>query len=225
MSLAESISDGMERIQKEIDRVLKSRHGVEAQERLYQAKVAVAGAGGMGSHTALSLARAGIGHIHLIDFDKVELGNLHRQQYFMRHIGMPKVEALKSLILEVNPFLDIRTSEVVVSEENICELFVDADIIIEAFDQPEAKAMLVNGVLELFPEKQLIACSGMAGYSDGNKIRTRKVSRNFYLCGDEEAGVETEGTLFSTRVSICAGHAANQAIELILDKRKKQTEA
>lgn len=218
MGLAESISDGMERIEKEIDHVLKSRHGEKAQERLYRTTVAIAGVGGMGSNVALSLARAGTGHIHLIDFDKVDLGNLHRQQYFMRHLGMPKVEAMKSLIMEIHPFLDIRTSEVVVSEENICELFEDADIIIEAFDKPEAKAMLVNGVLELFPEKKLIACSGMAGYADGNKIRTRKAGRNFYLCGDEESDVEKEGTLFASRVSICAGHAANQAIELILNE-------
>ena len=65
----------------------------------------------------------------------------------------------------------------------------------------------------------MIACSGMAGYSDANKITTRKITENFYICGDGRAGVETEGTLFASRVSVCAGHAANKAIQLILGQK------
>ena len=207
------------KLRQDVDRCLKERHGEENQGLLYAAHIAVAGAGGMGSHAAVALARAGVGHIHLIDFDRVDLSNLHRQQYFMRHVGMMKVEALKSILLEINPFLEISISECRVTEENCGELLGDADIVIEAFDDPNAKAMLVNELLERFPEKKVIACSGMAGYSDANKITTRKITENFYICGDGRAGVETEGTLFASRVSVCAGHAANKAIQLILGQK------
>ena len=208
-----------ERLGREIDRCLRKRHGDQNQERLYTARIAVAGAGGMGSHAAVCLARAGVGHIRLLDFDRVDLSNLHRQQYFMKHVGMPKVEALRSILLEIDPFLDVSVYEGRVTEENCRELFADADIIIEAFDDPEAKAMLVNELLEQFPDKKVIACSGMAGYSDANQITTRKLTENFYLCGDGKADVETEGTLFASRVSVCAGHAANKAIQLILEQK------
>ena len=204
---------------EEMHLALQERHGAELQARFDAGRVAVCGLGGLGSNVAIALARAGVGRLHLIDFDRVDLSNLHRQQYFMRHVGMMKVEALKSILLEINPFLEISISECRVTEENCGELLGDADIVIEAFDDPNAKAMLVNELLERFPEKKVIACSGMAGYSDANKITTRKITENFYICGDGRAGVETEGTLFASRVSVCAGHAANKAIQLILDQK------
>ena len=201
---------------REMDKALRERHGDAAQEKLYQAHAAIAGAGGIGSLTAFLLARAGVGHLHLIDFDEVELSNLHRQQYRLSDLGEKKVVALKNQLLEINPFLDIQTSCVTVTEQNMGSLFREADLIIEAFDCPEAKAMLVNYVLLHFPDKYLIANSGMAGYSDSNRIHTRKCMKNFYICGDESSDVRQEGTLFASRVSICAGHAANLAIQLMI---------
>ena len=80
---------------------------------------------------------------------------MNRQQYFMEHIGMYKTDALKSLLLKINPYLDIRTDCVKVTEANLKELFEDAQIVCEAFDNPEAKAMLVNGILEYFRKRSL----------------------------------------------------------------------
>ena len=139
---------------------------------------------GLGSNVAYALARIGVGHLHLIDFDVVDITNLNRQQYFMEHLGMYKTDALKSLLLKINPYLDIQTDCVKVTEENIVDLLGDEPIICEAFDRPEAKAMLVNGVLEHFPEKKLVSATGMAGYGSSNTIRTKRLMKNFYLCGD-----------------------------------------
>ena len=133
---------------EEIEAALNERHSPEKQKLLSQGQVTIAGLGGLGSNVAYSLARIGVGHLHLIDFDVVDITNLNRQQYFMEHIGMPKTDALKSLLLKINPYLDIRTDCVKVTEDNLKELFKDATIICEAFDNPEAKAMLVNGILE-----------------------------------------------------------------------------
>lgn len=201
---------------EEITAALNERHTAEKQKLLSQGKVTIAGLGGLGSNVAYSLARIGVGHLHLIDFDVVDITNLNRQQYFMEHIGMPKTDALKSLLLKINPYLDIRTDCVKVTEDNLKELFKDATIICEAFDNPEAKAMLVNGILEYFPEKKLMSATGMAGYESSNTICTKRMMKNFYLCGDRVSEVTPGHGLMAPRVAICAGHEANMITRLLL---------
>lgn len=202
---------------EEVQEALRCRHTSGIQERLNKGRVAISGLGGLGSNVASALARIGVGHLHLIDFDRVDLTNLNRQQYFMRHVGMYKTDALREQLLEINPYLDIRTDCVRVREENIKELFAEDDIICEAFDVPENKAMLVNGVLEQFSDKIIVSASGMAGYGDSNTIRTRKVAGRFYLCGDETSDSGTGTGLMAPRVSICAGHEANLIAQLLID--------
>lgn len=201
---------------EQINEALYERHTREIQELLSRGNVAIAGLGGLGSNIAYSLARIGVGHLHLIDFDVVDITNLNRQQYFIEHLGMYKTDALKSLLQKINPYLDIHTDCVKVTEENLTELFKDNDIICEAFDCPEAKAMLVNGILEHFPEKKLVSASGMAGYESSNTIRTRRITRNFYLCGDRTTESVPGKGLMAPRVAICAAHQANMITRLIL---------
>ena len=201
---------------EEIKAALEERHSPEIQEKLSAGRVAIAGLGGLGSNVAYSLTRIGVGHLHLIDFDVVDITNLNRQQYFMEHLGMPKTDALESLLKKINPYLDIQTDCVRVTEDNIRELFGEWDIVCEAFDDPDAKAMLVNGILEHFPEKKLVSASGMAGFGSSNTIVTRKVTDNFYLCGDRVSAPEYGRGLMAPRVAICAAHEANMITRLIL---------
>ena len=111
--------------------------------------------------------------------------------------------------------MEVATSTVRVTEENIPSLLADADVICEAFDKAEAKAMLVNSVLEHFPDKWLVSGNGMAGKDSANLIRTRRIGRRFVLCGDGVSDVETSGTLFSARVMACAAHEALAVIRII----------
>ena len=104
---------------EEIYTALDERHSPETQKLLSAGNVAIAGLGGLGSNVAYALARIGVGHLHLIDFDVVDITNLNRQQYFMEHIGMYKTDALKSLLLKINPYLDIRTDCVKVTDDNL----------------------------------------------------------------------------------------------------------
>lgn len=201
---------------EQIYEALNERHSPETQAKLSDGRVAVAGLGGLGSNVAFALARIGVGHLHLIDFDVVDLTNLNRQQYFIEHVGLPKTDALKSELFRINPYLDIRTDCVRVTASNLLELFRKDDIICEAFDVPEAKAMLINGILEHYPEKKLISASGMAGYESSNLIHTRKVTRGFYLCGDEVTEAEYGRGLMAPRVAICAAHEANMITRLLL---------
>ncbi|WP_195268360.1 sulfur carrier protein ThiS adenylyltransferase ThiF [Eubacterium sp. 1001713B170207_170306_E7] len=199
-----------------LEEQLCARHTPGVYQKVRKARVAVAGLGGLGSSIALSLARTGVGTLHLVDFDVVEPSNLNRQQYRISHLGMPKAEALKQEIAEINPFVRVEAETLRVTEENAPALFKEDPIVCEAFDSPEVKAMLVSTLLSQYPEKALVAASGMAGYGSGNTIRTRRVMGNFYLCGDGETAAQTGCGLMAPRVSICAGHQANMILRLIL---------
>lgn len=201
---------------EEIREALVERHSEEVQSKLDEAKVAIAGLGGLGSNIAFFLTRIGIGHLHLIDFDRVDITNLNRQQYRMEHIGRYKTEALLEELREINPYLEVETDCVRVTDENVGTLFHNEDIICEAFDRPEAKAMLVSGVGEYYPDKILVTASGMAGYGRSNEIVTRKINEHFYLCGDAHTEPVKGRGLMAPRVAICAAHQANLITELII---------
>ena len=205
---------------EEIYAALNERHSPEIQEILSAGNVAIAGLGGLGSNVAYSLTRIGVGHLHLIDFDVVDVTNLNRQQYFMEHVGMYKTEALKSLLMKINPYIEIKTDCVRVTEDNIKELFCDNDIICEAFDNPDAKALLVNGIMEYFPEKKLVSASGMAGFGSSNSIVTKRITKNFYLCGDRVTAPSYGNGLMAPRVAVCAAHEANMITRLILGEEE-----
>ncbi|MGN0144201.1 MAG: sulfur carrier protein ThiS adenylyltransferase ThiF [Clostridium sp.] len=202
--------------QDEFEALMCARHTPHVFEKVKKAHVAVAGLGGLGSNVAISLARTGIGHLHLIDFDIVEPSNLNRQQYKIKHLGMFKTEALKSEIEEINPFIEVAVDTVKVTPDNIQSLFENEDIVCEAFDNPMAKSMIVNNFMERFPDKKLVSASGMAGFESSNTIVTKKITNNFYLCGDGTTSAQVGRGLMAPRVSICAGHEANAILRLIL---------
>lgn len=209
--------------QEEIYAALCQRHGKALQDKLQEAKVAIAGLGGLGSNIAIGLARIGVGQLHLVDFDRVDLTNLNRQHYFINHLGQHKTEALKKQILEINPYIRVSTDCLKITASNVATLFSDADIICEAFDVPENKAMLVNTVLEQLPDKWLVSGNGMAGYGKSNSIQTKAIMSKFYLCGDNISSNEAQ-PLMAPRVAICAGHEANMVAELIIEHLGKEAE-
>ena len=194
---------------------LISRHGAELQQRFSSATVAVCGLGGLGSNIAISLARAGIGQLILIDFDRVDITNLHRQQYKANQIGCYKADALAENLKEIAPYVQIQGITARIMEKNAAELLKDADIVCEAFDNAEAKAMLVNGVLEQLPNCYLVAASGMAGMDTPNSIRTRKIMKRFYLCGDGISDVADAMSLVAPRVMLCAAHQAHTVLRIL----------
>ncbi len=200
---------------EEMYQALSERHGAELQKKISAARVAVCGLGGLGSNIAIALARAGVGHLHLIDFDRVDITNLNRQQYFVRQLGLLKTDALQETLTDIAPYCDITTNSVKITEENFVQLLEKEDIICEAFDCSEAKAMLVNGVLERFPEKYLLSSSGMAGFGSANTIVTRHVFQHFYLCGDGMSDVNDGIGLVSSRVLACAAHEAHMVIRIL----------
>ncbi len=203
---------------EEMIKALEERHGKELQKKFSASTVAVCGLGGLGSNIALSLARAGIGRLILIDFDRVDISNLHRQQYKASQTGRFKTEALCENLKEIAPYIEFQTHTVRITESNIEKLVKDADIICEAFDNAEVKAMLTNTVLEKMPDKYLVAASGMAGLGSANNIKTRRITKRFYLCGDEVSDIKDGIGLVSSRVMLCAAHQAHTVLRILANE-------
>lgn len=202
----------------EMLRAFEERHGKELQKKFLAATVAVCGLGGLGSNISVALARAGIGKLILIDYDKVDVTNLHRQQYKANQIGLNKTDALSQNLKEISPYIELETHTVHMTAVNSPELLQSADIVCEAFDSANEKAMIANTVLEKLPEKFLVSASGMAGLGSGNLIKTRKISKRFYICGDGISDVNECNGLFSSRVMLCAAHQSNTVLRILSEQ-------
>ena len=189
------IKKGIMPNKEELEELMVSRHTPGIHEKLKRIKVLIAGCGGLGSNIAISLGRIGVGSISLVDFDIVEPSNLNRQQYYIEDIGEFKVTALKRNLIRINPFIKI-----------------------EAFDNPDYKALLANYVLSNMKEKFLISSSGMAGFYDSNLIKTKQITDKFYICGDLVNEAKEGCGLMAPRVAICANHMANLVIDIAINK-------
>ena len=200
----------------EIYKALCQRHTAEKQEKLKNARVAVAGLGGLGSHVSIALARLGVGHLRLIDYDVVDITNIFRQCYLLRHIGQYKTDCLKTQSAEINPYIKVETVTKKITQENVMDLVGDSDIVCEALDRKESKAMLINEIMEHCEDKIVVAGSGMAGTDSANRIVTRKITPRFYVCGDGVSALEDGLQLMAPRVALCAMHEANMIMRLLL---------
>ena len=202
---------------KEEDLLKRNVKGIS--KKLKKTRVCILGLGGLGSNVAVLLTRSGIGYLKLVDFDIVEASNLNRQQYRVSHIGMKKTEAMKSIIKEINPFVETEVLDIKIDRKNIYSTVGDIEIVVEAFDRAETKAMLMEELL-INTNKIVVSASGMAGLGSANEIVTRKIKDNFYLVGDNYSDYEEYLGIMSTRVMICAAHQANMVLRLILGEEK-----
>ena len=204
--------------EQELTDALIERVGQKRQKLLQDSTVAICGLGGLGSNIAISLARAGVGTLILIDFDRVDITNLNRQQYKASQLGMEKSKALAENIREINPYIRLICHTARITAENLPALAGQAQVVCEAFDNAEEKSMLTEAVLTQLPGAVLVAASGMAGLGDPNEIRTRRISRRFYLCGDGSSDVDTLGSLFAPRVMLCAAHQATTVLRILTEQ-------
>jgi sulfur carrier protein ThiS adenylyltransferase len=189
-------------------------------KHLARFRVGIAGAGGLGSNCAAALARSGVGTLVIADYDTVEETNLNRQFYFLRQVGMVKVEALKKNIELINPSIKTVVHEAILDSENIPVIFRDCDVIIEAFDRAEMKEMIAETVLLKMPGTPLILGSGMAGWGKNEIIASRKMDDFLYICGDELTEASDENPPMAPRVGIVANMQANIAVELLMKMKR-----
>lgn len=189
--------------------------GSDNLNKIEDKTVLIVGVGGVGGYTATSLARSGIKNIIIIDFDKVDITNINRQQYIINQIGTYKTEALSKYLKQISPYINIIAHTEKLSYDNYEMLLNNADIICEAFDKAEEKSKLSDFVMENMPDKYLVCASGMAGIGSANSIKTRKITDHFYLCGDGVSDILKGDSLFSSRVMLCAAHQAHTVLRII----------
>ena len=188
----------------------------EIREHLAKFRVGIAGAGGLGSNSAVALARSGIGTLVLSDFDVVEEQNLYRQYYFADQIGMMKTIALKENIGRINPRVSLIVHQIKLNRENIPAIFSGCNVIIEAFDNSEMKVMLIETIQKKMPGIPVVVGSGMAGWGQNELIRSRKIDETLYVCGDESSEVSDNLPPLAPRVGIVANMQANIVIEILM---------
>lgn len=188
----------------------------EQRATLEKAKVGIAGAGGLGSNCAMHLVRAGIRRLVLCDFDVVSESNLNRQFYFRDQVGEKKVFALADNLRRIEADLELELHDVRLSAENLKATFADCDIVVEAFDGAEMKAVFLR---EMIPTgKRLVSASGMAGVGRSNAMRVQRMGHRLVMAGDGESGVSETSAPQSPRVGIAAAMEANSVMALLLNE-------
>jgi sulfur carrier protein ThiS adenylyltransferase len=205
---------------EELESLMMARHTPGVHQKIKRSIVGVAGLGGLGSVVATALARVGVGTLILVDFDVVEPSNLNRQQYFIHQIGMPKVEALQENLSKINPYVRVRPYNERLDRDNVERILKEADVVVEAFDRADEKAMLINAVSEKMPDKYIVAASGVAGYADNNQIKTVRFSSKIFIVGDQMTAAQPGVGLMAPRVGIAAHHQANTVLRILLGEEK-----
>lgn len=199
-----------------LEALMAARHTPGVHAILKGSVVGIAGAGGLGSAVAVALARVGVGTLLIADFDVVEPSNLNRQQFFVDQIGVPKVEALAENLARINPYVEVLPSLVRLNPENIPQVFGRAQILVEAFDRADQKAMLVGAWRRAFPTRPIVTATGLAGHHPSNTVLTRRIGQYLYVVGDQETAACPGTGLMAPRVGVAAHHQANAVLRLLL---------
>ena len=151
--------------------------GEEAVEKLQKARVAVFGIGGVGGYTLEALARAGVGQLDLIDSDTVSRSNINRQILATQStVGMPKVEAGKKRVLDINPDCVVRTWEIFYTPETADQFdFTQYDYIVDAIDTVTGKLQLIQRAHEC--GTPIISCMGTGNKLDASAFEVSDISK------------------------------------------------
>ena len=184
-------------------------------KKLRQSSVGIAGAGGLGSNVAMALARAGVGHLVIVDFDVVEEGNLSRQYYFLDQVGEPKVKALRANIGRAAKGVKVEAVQKRLLPGKMSQPFKNVDVVVEALDKAEIKTMFVKEVLAVLPGKPVVAASGVAGWGACERFELRRFAP-LYLVRDGLAKSSDEGVLLAPKVCAMANMQANVVLEILL---------
>ncbi|MCF7848986.1 MAG: sulfur carrier protein ThiS adenylyltransferase ThiF [Kiritimatiellales bacterium] len=200
----------------ELEALMAARHTPGVHEKIKTAVVGIAGLGGLGSAIAVALARIGIGRLILADFDVVEPSNLNRQQYFIDQLGLPKTDALRANLERINPYVRCETHTIMLTPENIPSTYAGVDVMVEAFDRADQKAMLIQTFGSVFPDTPIVAASGMAGYGPAETIGVHRPGKNVFIVGDHETAAAPGCGLMAPRVGVAAHMQANTVLRILL---------
>ncbi len=188
----------------------------EELEKLHTARVGIAGVGGLGSNVAMLLARSGVQEFVLIDDDVVDASNLNRQQFFPRHIGMRKVDAMEEILRDICPEIRVEKHCVRLEQENLQNFLNKAKYWIEALDAAQSKRLFVESAL--LSGCFTVSASGIAG-CDGPPMQKRHLGENLVIVGDFSSGIDKFPPL-APRVMQAAAMQADVMLGKILHTTK-----
>ncbi len=124
--------------------------GREGQERLSRAHVAVVGLGGLGTLVSMYLVGAGVGELTIIDYDTINITDLHRQLLYREEdIGKPKVEVATKRLRDINSAVKVRPVNEALTSENAEEVIKDVDVVVDALDNWLGRQVLNEAIVKL----------------------------------------------------------------------------
>jgi sulfur carrier protein ThiS adenylyltransferase len=185
-------------------------------EDLQNKTVGIAGCGGLGSNCAVALARVGVGHLIIVDFDIISESNLNRQYYFYDQIGRPKAETLKENIERINPLIKVTAINLKLDGQNLKDVFNDVDVLVEALDSSDQKQIIIETALQLWPERPLVIGIGIAGWGGSDMIHMKQYG-NLFICGDRVTEIGPEMPPLAPRVGIVSNMQANTVLQILLE--------
>ena len=164
--------------------------GEDGMRRLSDARVAVFGVGGVGGHLVQALARAGVGHITVIDDDVVSVSNINRQAVAMDStVGRPKVEVIVEQVRDINPACEVTPLRLFYTPENAETLdLARFDAIADCIDTVKAKVTLICRA----KEAGVYAISAMGA---GNKLDVYSTEEPLKIVADEQNGRHAPGSV------------------------------
>ena len=188
----------------------------EAIAKIAAVKIGIAGAGGLGSNCAQMLVRTGFRNLKIVDFDYIESSNLNRQFFFSHQIGLPKVEALRDNLRLINDEVVVEVLQQKMDADNAAALFADCQVVVEAFDRPEYKKLIVETYLN--KAELLVAVSGLAGWGKSEEICIHRRKENFYVVGDWVSAISADCPPLAPQVHVAAAKQADIIVSHYLDR-------
>ena len=150
--------------------------GKEGVQKLKNAHVTVAGLGAVGSYAVEALARAGIGHLRLVDYDMVNASNINRQLFALEStVGLPKTEIARKRVLDINPYCRLDIIHTFIDEHSNPQILSGpSDVLIDAIDSLSAKIHLIYNARS--KGIHVVSSMGAAGRRDANLVMTGDLS-------------------------------------------------
>jgi len=185
----------------------------EQVARIQSKQIGIGGAGGLGSNTAVLLARCGFCKFILIDSDTVEPSNLNRQAFFLDDIEKNKIDALAARLRSINPDVLCECYRTTWQPGLDADPFLSCDILVEAFDTAETKAAFIDHYSDKVP--YIVSGNGMAGIS-GPPLSVQK-RRNVFIIGDKQTEASDTNPPMAPRVTACAAIMAETVLKIVLN--------
>lgn len=190
--------------------------GVKGQKRLRDSSVCVIGCGALGSMVAMQLAGAGVGRLTIADFDTVDISNLQRQFFFRTaDAGKSKAALLRDAIAALNPEVEIKCHEELVTKETAASMFSDCDFIVDATDNPCSKSMVENECSRIGKPCCIAGVSGFHGQVMTVEPGGVRFADVFPDSGDSGVMPCSIGGVMGPAAALCASVQASETIKYL----------